>query len=294
MPNTFPSLAAECPAFVVHPALLCCPPCPTCGAAGYPPLLWPTLPPPAKQAFRILSHSYGVVLPITSLAFPPLPLSNARPASPASYGPLPAAQTPWLQLALYTALGAGPRTLVLAAGQRLSRLPPQLRGASHALLWPWDAASVKAQVGHGHLALGSTTCARSPGLRARSPWVEGKHHLYSTIGHLSANSHSAGRRLPPDASPSAAHALLILPRCAHRRSCRWLWRRAPCCTPSTSTWLGEHWVPCVHRKLQCAAAGQGSGVRMHGGGRPAGCPPPALGAVSRLHQQGGDVVLPWA
>lgn len=98
------------------------------------------------QAFRILSHSYGVVLPITSLAFPPLPLSLTRAASPVNYGPTPAAQTPWLHLALYTALGAGPRSLVLAAGQRLARLPAQLRGATHVLLWPWDAAAAKAQV----------------------------------------------------------------------------------------------------------------------------------------------------
>lgn len=98
------------------------------------------------QAFRILSHSYGVVLPITSLAFPPLPLSAARPTSPVNYGPPPAAQTPWLQLALYTALGVGPQSLVLAAGQQLVRLPGPLRGATHVLLWPWDAAAVKAQV----------------------------------------------------------------------------------------------------------------------------------------------------
>ena len=102
------------------------------------------MPPP--QAFRILSHSYGVVLPITSLAFPPLPLSLARAASPVSYGPLPAAQTPWLQLALYSAMCAGPRSLVLAAGQQLRRLPAELQGATHMLLWPWDAAAVRAQV----------------------------------------------------------------------------------------------------------------------------------------------------
>ncbi|KAI3436452.1 hypothetical protein D9Q98_005869 [Chlorella vulgaris] len=101
------------------------------------------MPPP--QAFRILSHSYGVVLPITSLAFPPLPLSNARPASPVNYGPLPAAQTPWLQLLLYTATGSGPLSLVLAAGQQLRRLPSQLHGATHVLLWPWDAAAVRVQ-----------------------------------------------------------------------------------------------------------------------------------------------------
>lgn len=73
-----------------------------------------SMPPP--QAFRILSHSYGAVLPITSLAFPPLPLSNARPESPVNYGPTPAAQTPWLQLLLYSSAGSGPASLVLAVG----------------------------------------------------------------------------------------------------------------------------------------------------------------------------------
>lgn len=105
------------------------------------------MPPP--QAFRILSHSYGVVLPITSLAFPPLPLSDALPESPVNYGPTPAAQTPWLQLLLYSSVGVGPASLVLAAGQQLRRLPAELDagGATHALLWPWDAAAVRAQVG---------------------------------------------------------------------------------------------------------------------------------------------------
>ena len=32
----------------------------------------------------------------------------------------------------------GPPSLVLAAGQRVARLPPQLECATHALLWPWD------------------------------------------------------------------------------------------------------------------------------------------------------------
>lgn len=105
---------------------------------------------PPSQAFRILSHSYSAVLPITSLAFPPLPLSNTRAVSPVNYGPTPAAQTPWLHLALYSAVGAGPRSLVLAAGQQLRRLPGELLlaagGATHALLWPFDAGAVRAQV----------------------------------------------------------------------------------------------------------------------------------------------------
>ncbi|PSC69009.1 puromycin-sensitive aminopeptidase isoform X1 [Micractinium conductrix] len=104
---------------------------------------------PPSQAFRILSHSYSAVLPITSLAFPPLPLSNTRAVSPVNYGPTPAAQTPWLHLALYSAVGAGPRSLVLAAGQQLRRLPGELLlaagGATHALLWPFDAGAVRAQ-----------------------------------------------------------------------------------------------------------------------------------------------------
>lgn len=38
-----------------------------------------SLPPAA--AFRILGHSYSVVLPVTSLPFPPLPLSLQRPGA---------------------------------------------------------------------------------------------------------------------------------------------------------------------------------------------------------------------
>eukprot|EP00887_Chlorella_sp_A99_P002714 scaffold6.g2714.t1 len=104
-----------------------------------------SLAPPA--AYRILSHSYGAVLPITTLAFPPLPLSLARPDSPVNYGPTPAAATPWLHLALYAAARAGPRGLVLAAGQQFCRLPAELAGASHVLLWPWDCEAVRAQQG---------------------------------------------------------------------------------------------------------------------------------------------------
>lgn len=36
---------------------------------------------PAGAAFRILGHSYAVVLPVTSLPFPPLPLSLQRPGA---------------------------------------------------------------------------------------------------------------------------------------------------------------------------------------------------------------------
>eukprot|EP00983_Pelagomonas_calceolata_P121102 1160766-Pelagomonas_calceolata.AAC.18 len=33
---------------------------------------------------------------------------------------------------------SGPMSLVLAAGQKVTRLPPQLECATHALIWPWD------------------------------------------------------------------------------------------------------------------------------------------------------------
>ncbi|KAF8055757.1 Fam91a1 [Scenedesmus sp. PABB004] len=46
---------------------------------------------------------------------------------------------PWLSLALYAAARAGPASLVLPAGARVSALPPQLAAASHALLWGWRA-----------------------------------------------------------------------------------------------------------------------------------------------------------
>lgn len=73
-------------------------------------------------------------------------LSPSILAGPISYGPTPIAATPWMQLALYTASGLGPRSLVLVAGQQFNRLPPQLQGCAYVLLWPWDAAAVKVQV----------------------------------------------------------------------------------------------------------------------------------------------------
>ena len=39
----------------------------------------------------------------------------------------------------------GPLTVVLVCGQRLWRLPPQLASCTHALVWPWDLESVRAQ-----------------------------------------------------------------------------------------------------------------------------------------------------
>lgn len=67
-------------------------------------------------------------------------------AGPTNFGPTAEAATPWVQLALYTAMRAGPLSVVLACGQRLWRLPPQLLGSSHCLIWPWDTGAVRAHV----------------------------------------------------------------------------------------------------------------------------------------------------
>lgn len=69
-------------------------------------------------------------------------------AGPTHFGPSAEAATPWLALALYLALRAGPPSVVLVAGQCLWRLPPQLAACSHALLWPWDLDALRAQARH--------------------------------------------------------------------------------------------------------------------------------------------------
>ena len=96
-----------------------------------------------SAAYRILSHSYNVVLPVAGLPNPPLPLAVHR-QGPINYGPTAVATSPWLHLALYSTIGQGPLSLVLPAGTRLSQLPVQLRDAGMVLVWPWDAAAVRA------------------------------------------------------------------------------------------------------------------------------------------------------
>ena len=83
-------------------------------------------------------------------------------SGPVNYGPTAEAATPWLALALYTAMQAGPPSIMLVCGQRIWRLPPQLAGCTHALLWPWDQTAVRAQV------LPCPPAARSS---MRSPWA---------------------------------------------------------------------------------------------------------------------------
>ncbi|CAL8463740.1 g3274 [Coccomyxa elongata] len=97
---------------------------------------------PAAAA-RVLSHAYVAVVPIAPLPYPPLPLAPNRPG-PTNFGPTAEAATPWVQLALYTAMRSGPVSVVFVCGQRLWRLPPQLLQCTHALLWPWNMDAVRA------------------------------------------------------------------------------------------------------------------------------------------------------
>ena len=100
-------------------------------------------------------------------------LSTER-KGPTHFGPSAEAATPWLALALYLALRSGPPSVVLVAGQRLWRLPPQLAACSHALLWPWDLDALRAQArpvtfhNLGTAALSPKQDALGPGRAARA------------------------------------------------------------------------------------------------------------------------------
>ena len=72
--------------------------------------------------------------------------ATACVTGPTNYGTTAEAGTPWLQLALYTSMQAGPLSIVLVCGQRIWRLPPHLATCTHALLWPWNLDAVRAQV----------------------------------------------------------------------------------------------------------------------------------------------------
>jgi len=124
---------------------------------------------PPAAAYRIITASYSAVVPVTSLAFPPLPLppnlassSSSSSNGPVNWGPVSSlACMPWLQLALYQASHSGPQSLVLAAGQQFKRLPSILllnhnsddddgnnksnssRCCTYAYIWPWDCQAVK-------------------------------------------------------------------------------------------------------------------------------------------------------
>ncbi len=88
-------------------------------------------------ARKVLSHAYCAIIPIHPLPPPALPLSPSVPG-PTYYGPTSESASPWLQLALYSSARCGPLSVVFVAGQRVWRLPAQLDGCTHALLWSWD------------------------------------------------------------------------------------------------------------------------------------------------------------
>lgn len=131
---------------------------------------------PARAA-KILSHAYSAIIPIAPMPGPPLPIrsppisnlgQSTTPRSdrdlsnlsdlrsdlnlgaqiynvPTWFGPTAASDSPWLSLALYAAAGCGPVCVVLPAGVRVTKLPLQLEGVSHALLWPWSGSPVLAE-----------------------------------------------------------------------------------------------------------------------------------------------------
>eukprot|EP01025_Chloroclados_australasicus_P054367 TRINITY_DN6440_c1_g1_i3.p2 TRINITY_DN6440_c1_g1~~TRINITY_DN6440_c1_g1_i3.p2 ORF type:complete len:143 (+),score=22.01 TRINITY_DN6440_c1_g1_i3:65-430(+) len=56
---------------------------------------------------------------------------------PVNFGLVGDGATPWLNLCLYAASQSGPISCVFVCGRRLWRLPTQLQGCTHALIWPW-------------------------------------------------------------------------------------------------------------------------------------------------------------
>ncbi len=109
-------------------------------------------------------------------------------AGPTHFGPSSPAASPWLNLALYTAMAAGPISLVLVKGQRLWRLPPFLQDCQGATVWLWSGASK-----------GSPVTA------------EADHLLWTLNVHLS----SSALIVQPQHMPVKVHVRLCLARTSH-------------------------------------------------------------------------------
>ena len=69
--------------------------------------------------------------------------------------------SPWLQLALYTALGCGPPSILLPRGARLRRVPEGLRPYSHLLLTPWGGEPAVTSTSH-LLSVAAELLTRAP------------------------------------------------------------------------------------------------------------------------------------
>ncbi|GBF94849.1 hypothetical protein Rsub_08021 [Raphidocelis subcapitata] len=153
-----------------------------------------------SAASKVMRHAYCAVLPIAPLPGPPLPLNPFRPG-PTNYGPTPEAASPWLQLALYCASGMGPLSLVLAAGQRLWRLPPQLEHCSHALLWSWDPEPRANMEGPPQLVEGALLLASLNEMLSRAP-VMAQPLLFSEP--VGSDGDAGGQGAAPAAAPAPA------------------------------------------------------------------------------------------
>jgi hypothetical protein len=132
------------------------------------------------SAAKVLCHAYAAMVPIAPLPGPSLPLTPFSQAAPTYYGPTPEANSPWLSLALYAAARSGPVSLVFVAGQRVWRLPHQLEGCTHALLWAWkvgDASGAAAEpqplLVEGGNHQGHSGAAPEGGLGGPGGWGEG-------------------------------------------------------------------------------------------------------------------------
>ncbi|KAL8126487.1 uncharacterized protein LOC141720918 [Apium graveolens] len=104
---------------------------------------------------RLFLRDYDVVVSMV-----PLPQSSVLPGpkGPVHFGPPShSSMTPWLKVALYSAIGSGPLSVVLMKGQCLRLLPAPLAGCEKALIWSWDGSTVGGLGGkfQGNLVKGS-------------------------------------------------------------------------------------------------------------------------------------------
>ncbi|KXZ46985.1 hypothetical protein GPECTOR_39g479 [Gonium pectorale] len=111
--------------------------------------------------YRVLTHAYCAVVPISPLPPPVLPLTPDQPSGTAYYGATLESGSPWLQLALYSAARCGPQSFVFVCGQRVWRLPHPLDRCSHALLTPWDEDVETSRAARLNSSEGQTTLVES-------------------------------------------------------------------------------------------------------------------------------------
>ncbi|XP_042493363.1 protein FAM91A1-like [Macadamia integrifolia] len=89
---------------------------------------------------RLFLRDYDIVVSMV-----PLPSSSVLPGptGPMHFGPPSySSMTPWMKLALYSAVGGGPLSVILMKGQCLRLLPAPLSGCEKALIWSWDGSTI--------------------------------------------------------------------------------------------------------------------------------------------------------